>query len=569
MNHSRVVITGAIVLVCGLGLVGADLFGGPESGKLDVKIQSKPTVMTVAYKAYGNAEAADGKYWLAKLVMKNTGGSALSDLSVSYRVPDYIDWTTPDSAAEVLPGQTTVLAIYPRFPATVTRLRTRTPTQLEIKVEYTADGETQSLIEKRPFELRGVTEIEFTSIESDEIISWYDMWDNSEILAAYMTDEDEVVKAYFGKISETMGGTPYVQSVEDLGKLIGAIYNFQVGTGMVYMGAKGVPETLGDTRTLVQSVKLPREVIRGNSGTCIELTLLMSALLNQCGVKSYMALIPGHAFPLIELPNGQVVGFESTGIGGQNLGGVSSFDQALKAGNDTWAKCQKGEMPFVVVDYQAHHARGLRPPELEPIDITDLTQMLTTRVKDRTQAVQPQTTQYVNHQTTVIDNRGQDHSSRPAQPDPNFVTYRDPTGRLTLRHPRNFVSDPNAVAELQQVAPWYMSNATDLQTGWGVDVYGFASTNQQDCLAALREFGSAMGAVISFGQPQARTINGRSWSALSVSYSVNGQSFSGQLHLITVGQGTYGVGVGGPTNTLSAIEPTVMQILQTLEIHGG
>ncbi len=581
MRNVKLAIAGVAILASGLGISAAHLFGGAEPGTLDVKIHSKPTVMTVAYKAYGNAEAADGKYWLAKLVMQNTGGTPLSDLKVSYRVPDYIDWTTPDSAAVVLPGQTTVLPIYPRFPASITNIRTRTPTQLELKVEYSVDGEQKSRIEKRPFELRGVTEIEFTSIESDEIISWYDMWDNSEVLAAYMTDEDEVVKAYFGKISETMGGTPYVQTAEDLGKLVGAIYNFQVGTGMAYMGAKGVPEVLGDTQTLVQSVKLPREVIRGNSGTCIELTLLMSALLNQCGVKSYMVLIPGHAFPIIEMAGGQVVGFECTGVGGQNLGGVASFEKALTAGNETWAKCQRNELPFVIVDYQDHQARGLRPPELEPVDITALTQMLTTRVRDRssrgTQSQQSQNqggsyqTQNQQTQNQQTQNQTQDprHNQTQQQTAANLATYRDPAGVLSFQYPKSLIGNPQLVTQLQRSSPWYLDNLTDQQTGWGVDVYGFGSTNQQDCVEALRGLGQTLGAKVSFGQSQQAQINGKNWAVIPVTYTVERQTHRGHVYLITVGRVTYGVGVGGPENSAEAARPSVQQIVQSIQIAGA
>ena len=570
--QNGLVMIGALLVLAGAGLCASYVLGGADPGKLDLKIQTKPTLMTVAYKAYGNAEAADGKYWLAKLVIRNTGGSPLDDLSVSYRVPDYIDWTTPDTTAEVLPGQTLVMPIYPHFTSAVTKTRTRTPAQIEIKVEYSTVGKSQTVVEKRPFELRGITEIEYTSIESDEILSWYDMWDNSEILAAYMTDEDDVVKAYFGKISETMGGTPYVSNNEQLGKLLSAIYQFEVGTGMVYMGAKGVPETLGETQTLVQSIKLPRDVIRGNSGTCIELTILMSALLNQCGVKSYMVLIPGHAFPVIETPDGQMVAFECTGIGGEALGGVSSFEQAYKSGNETWEKCLKGETPYVMVDYQAYQATGLRPPELEPVDVTNLLQMLSDRVARRTAAAGDQTQQAQQTQTQTQPQPQPDPNVTPG-PNPaptNFAAYRDPTGRLTVPYPAGWATDPNLIATVQQSgAPWYLFAAADVQSGWEVGVYGFSSPDQTACSQALYQLGLQLGINIAYGQPQTVQIQGRQWNMVPLSFTnPMGIPCTGQFYMHTTDQGTYGFSVSGPAQTAGAAGASVNQIIQNVLLAG-
>lgn len=582
-SMNALVIVGLVLLLAGVGLCVSSMMGGELPGKLDLKVQAKPTVMTIAYKAYSNPEAVDGKYWLAKVVMRNTGNAPLSDLAVSYRVPGHIEWTTPDTAAEVLPGQTLVMPIYPRFTSAVTKTRTRTPASLEVKVDYKTAGESKSVVEKRPFELRGVTEIEYTSIEADEIISWYDMWDNSEILAAYMTDEDEVVKAYFGKISETMGGTPYVSNNEDLGKLLGAIYQFEVGTGMVYMGAKGVPETLGETQTLVQSIKLPRDVIQGNSATCIELTLLMSALLNQCGVKSHMVLIPGHAFPIIETPSGQLVAFECTGVGGQALGGVDSFEDAYKKGNETWAKCLKGETPYVIVDYQSHQASGLRPPELDPVDISAFLKMLNDRIDRRVSAAkeaqqqqqqqqaQQESTQQQSTQTNPAPGPGP--NTGPVGPDPavaNFAAYRDPTGRMTVPYPGNWMTDPNAIAMVQQSgAPWYLFAAADPQSGWEVGVFGFNSPDQQMCADALYGLGLGMGIDMAFGTPELVQIQGRPWTVVPISYvHQTGTPFTAQLYMHTSGPLTYGFGVSGPTQTAGVASGNVNLIIQNVVITG-
>src|SRR5687767_13877701 len=119
--RSLVILPGMALAALGLGLVAISFFvGGKGNGALDLKFVAKPTLMTAAYKVYGNPQAVGGKYWLGKVTLKNTGSGSLKDVRISYRIPDYVDWTTPESHTEVLPNQTVVFAIYPRLPGRVT-----------------------------------------------------------------------------------------------------------------------------------------------------------------------------------------------------------------------------------------------------------------------------------------------------------------------------------------------------------------------------------------------------------------------------------------------------------------
>ncbi len=291
MNSLRVRRIVPLVAGGGLAVVGAvllllGLLGGGGSGELDYRLDVKPTVMSVAYKAYGNPEAAEGKYWLGKLEMNNSGDAPLDDLAVSYRIPGYIDdWTTPEAAEQLLPGQTAAVTIFPKLPRKVTTIRTRTPSTLEVKIAWSDDGQDKERVEKRDFDFRGVTEIEYTSLPADEILGWYDVFDNSELTAAFVTHEDEVVRQFLGKISETQGGMPITSDAKELAKVMRAIYDFMTQTGMTYAGNTGVPEQLGDTTALVQSIRLPRDVVYQNSGLCIELAMLWAALGKGAGPK--------------------------------------------------------------------------------------------------------------------------------------------------------------------------------------------------------------------------------------------------------------------------------------------
>ena len=376
-----------LAFVGGLGLVALGLLllagwavFGRAAGILAAKVYWQPTVMTVAYKTYGNSEAARGKYWFAKSVLQNSGKGPLKNVKISYQIPDYIPWTTPDEAAEILPGGTVVFVYYPKFPAKVTSIRTRTPATLEVKIEY--DGAAEPRIEKRDFEFRGLSEFSYTNLPANEILSYYDVFDNDPLLASFVTDEDQVVKTFYAKVSEAYGGISTMDKGKDMIAMARSVYNYMVSLGMTYSGAKGVPDNVRDVSSLMQSIRMPRDVIYGNSGLCIELALLWCSLAQASGAKPHLVLIPGHAFVILESGDGTRLPVECTGVGGGaggNLSAAMTFDQAVQSAAKTYSDTNAKGDPLEMLDIQALQARGIRPPELEAMDQAELSKLLDDR----------------------------------------------------------------------------------------------------------------------------------------------------------------------------------------------
>ena len=114
---------------------------------------------------------------------------------------------------------------------------------------------------------------------------------------------------------------------------------------------------------LIQNVKFPRDVIRDRSGTCIDLAILYASMANAVGLKPYLAFIPGHCFPVIELPGGQQIGIEATGIGGGLNHGSQSFEAVVDSGIKTLAKWQQDGRIYII-DLQDMWTKGIANPEL-------------------------------------------------------------------------------------------------------------------------------------------------------------------------------------------------------------
>jgi hypothetical protein len=538
--------------LAGLGLLlllGWAIFGRGGGGVLAAKVYWQPTVMTVAYKSYGNPAAARGKYWFAKSVLQNSGKGSLKNVKISYQIPDYISWTTPDEVAEILPGETVVFVYYPKFPAKVTNIRTRTPATLEVKIDYA--GAAEPHLEKRDFEFRGVSEFAFTSLPANEILNYFDVFDNDPLLASFVTDEDQVVKTFYAKVSEAYGGISTMDKGKDMLAMAKSVYEYMVSLGMTYSGTKGVPDKVGDVSSLMQSIRMPRDVIQGNSGLCVELALLWCSIAQAAGAKVFLVLIPGHAFVVLQAGDGTQFPVETTGVGGGaggNLNPAMTFDQAVKSATKTFAE-QKDKGTMAVLDIQTLQAQGIRPPELEPVDLGELSKLL----DDRRHGVRRPVVVY----HPIVDNT-------PPAPVNNGVamrTWQDPNGALSVPYPADWVVNSAAIAKVRAVLPGYAFAANDISSHCSVEVAFFTAPNLQTVIAqysaALRMFGAAA----NLGAAQQTALGGRSATAFPFTVSGAGGVFSGTLIVAPVRSGYAMVAASAAQPGAAAWQPIMLRIL--------
>jgi pSer/pThr/pTyr-binding forkhead associated (FHA) protein len=547
-----------LALFGGMGLAALGLllilawayFGRPGGGVLTAKVYWQPTVMTVAYKTYGNPEAARGKYWFAKSVLENTGKGSLKNVKISYQIPDYIPWTTPDEVAEILPGETVVFVYYPKFPARVTNIRTRTPATLEVKMEY--DGAHEPRLEKRDFEFRGLSEFSYTNLPKDEVLTYYDVFDNDPLLASFVTDEDQVVKTFYAKVSEASGGISTMGQGKDMIAMAKSVYEYMVSLGMTYSGAKGVPDNVRDVDSLVQSIRMPRDVIYGNTGLCIELALLWCSIAQTAGAKPHLVLIPGHAFVIIEAGDGTMLPVECTGIGGGaggNLSAAMTFEQAVKSSAKTLQDTRDRGDPLEILDIEALQARGIRPPELEAKDPVELSKLLDDRRHGARRTV-------VYRQ--VVESR------QPAAPVDNGIgmhMWQDPNGAVSVPYPMDWVVNYPAIASIRRVLPGYVFAANDVSRRCSVEVAFFTAPDLKSVIsqysAALREFGASA----NLGAPTQTALGGRSAMAFPFTVTGAGGIFSGTLIVAQVRRGYTMIAASAAQPGAGAWQPIMSRIL--------
>ena len=437
--RKKVLLLGIAYGVVGLILIVLSFFIGRPKGNLNVSIKPASCVMPMAYKVYGNPDVENGKYYLAKIVLENTGKGSIKNLQISYRVPDYIDWTTPQTYSEILPGQTTVALFYPKFPQKILNVLNETTSSVEIKIKYNDGSGEKEEIKRANFQIRGRNELVYTDIPEEEINDIRDMYRNVKLLACFVTPEDPVIKYFTQQLQQkilkgTIAGVS--NNPKEVLRFMEAIYDFEVAEGLVYGGTLGLPEKINDHYTMVQHIRLPREVITGGAGLCVELSTLFCSIALSAGLQCGIFVTSQHAFPAI-IAGGQIIPIEATGIGGEGIGGRMDFKKALNTGMKEMQLFSQGYpsqigTPIAFLNIGMLQGQGLRPPDLQ--DDFNLRKKIDELFKKVEQPNNYTKTNNYNRPKRVPHTFNR-HSNQ-------YLTYTDPNGLFSFSYPQGWQTAP-------------------------------------------------------------------------------------------------------------------------------
>jgi hypothetical protein len=332
--------------------------------QINLTLRSHKNVMSALYKMYADADVANGRYWVAKTIIKNTGMAPMRDVKVTYGLGEYADTFTSRPYGVVMPSGAVVDCYYPLFSSKVAQLKTRTPMQLSVKVEYKdAMGKTHTEERSERLALLGINQFQFSNLsEEEKTDSWFDTNNNAPLLAAYVTKIDDPVKQLAGYISEAAGGVAAEGKFDDGIKWLRAAYNTELLNNIVYQTPSS---NAVDAGVFAQDIKYPRDVLRAKSGTCIDLAILYATLAESVGMHAYLMLVPGHCFSVINV-SGQMIAVENTGLGGGNQ--RAGFDQMVKYGIQEMQEHFK-DGRYYLIDIDAQQGPGHIPnPELPVLE---------------------------------------------------------------------------------------------------------------------------------------------------------------------------------------------------------
>lgn len=360
-----------LIIVVGVVLIVFSFLSEDSSGNLEIKIRKADLIMPAVHKVYANPDALNGQYYLFKAMLTNNGRKTIENVTMKYRVPGYIEWTELGTLGKMIPGQSVVVACYPVFDPKITEKTTESIEKVEVVVDWEGVSDKDIIEESFSFKMLSRNDFAYTCIPAEEITSWSDIYDNDKLIACFVTPNDPIVKYYTQIVQEKVmkGEAARVQNSPELGvQFLLGLYEATRMAHMVYSSTKGIPQSLEDVETLVQHVRLPREVITGNTGLCIELSTLYASVLSAAGLSPVIFMVPQHAYPGFKM-NGQYFAIEATGIGGEGLGGIASAEEAFKAGMKNLEEfikaIQVGDPRYSIVDIHEVNSLGVTSMNLE------------------------------------------------------------------------------------------------------------------------------------------------------------------------------------------------------------
>lgn len=518
--------------------------------KLDLQIQHQPVIMPAVYKVYANENALDGKYSLFKMLITNNSNNTAQNVEVSYQIPNYIDWKTITKFAVILPGQSVVVNCYPSFPDKIVDKTTSSKETVSIKVK----GSNISDIDQDfQIDMKGRNDFLYSCIPADEIRTASEYFDNMGLLTCYVTPEDPIVKYFTQKIQEKIlkGEAAFEGKDEKEGvRFLTGIYYATLVSHMVYSGTSGVPAKIDDVSSLFQSIRLPREVITGKTGLCIELSLVYASIMMNAGMDPIIYLIPGHAYPGFKM-NGHYYALEATGINGEGMGGRMTTDQAYGRGmknlEDFFQKASTGDDRYMMLDVREAINKGAVAMELK--DDSYLRQKIDEIAQSFDAGIQ---TSNVNQQQNNDNNQQNNKDGAPS----GYNLYQ---GVVTFAYPGSWQIHKRMAQSMPQLKH-IVANGNN--TAY-VEVYQFAGyNNAEQAIAAIQQYVSRFGARLQY-KNAGQTNSG--YTIYSGQTIYNGGGLNWMAAFKASGDGVTGIAAGANMSTGTKYQPTIITILNSIK----
>ena len=254
-------------------------------------------LFSAAYKKYQDQPIGSVK-------LKNASATDYKNLKLSFEIKEYMDFPTSVDIATIKGNETREFPIKATFNNKILEVDEDTGVQVEVKLVYSQDGRKDEISLTQPMTIYGKNAI---------------IWGEPAMVGSFVTPKDDTLRNYVRQVANAFEPDP--GPLND--KLVAAMAFFSslTATGTSYIIDPNTPFTdLRDDQ--IDYVQFPRETLHLKSGDCDDLSVLLSAGLENLGVKTALIEIPGHLFLMFD-----------TGIAASEAGLISQ-DSSLIAFKD-------------------------------------------------------------------------------------------------------------------------------------------------------------------------------------------------------------------------------------------
>jgi len=228
-------------------------------------------VFSAAYKKYANQS-------LGSVNLKNVGATDYGNLELSFQIKEYMDFPLVQTIPAIKGNERQQFDFQVTFNNKILEVDEDIGVQVEVKLSFLRDGKKDSIRLIQPMTIYGKNAM---------------VWGDSNMVGSFVTPKDDTLRDY---VRTTINNfQPAIGPLND--KLVSTMTYFSSlsAAGTKYIVDPNTPYTsLRDNQ--VDYVQFPRETLKLKSGDCDDLSVLLSAGLENLGIETAFIEVPGHLF---------------------------------------------------------------------------------------------------------------------------------------------------------------------------------------------------------------------------------------------------------------------------------
>lgn len=232
-------------------------------------------VFSAAYKKYQDKP-------IGSVRLQNVSATDYGNLKLSFQIKEFMDFPGTAEIALLKGNETREIPITATFNNRILEVDEDTGVQVEVKLSYQRDGQKDDITLTQPMTIYGKNAI---------------VWGDAAMVGSFVTPKDDTLRNYVRQVVNTYQPDPGPLNE----KLVAAMAFFSSlsASGTNYIIDPNTPFTeLRDDQ--IDYVQFPRETLRLKSGDCDDLSVLISAGLENLGINTAFIEIPGHLFLMFD-----------------------------------------------------------------------------------------------------------------------------------------------------------------------------------------------------------------------------------------------------------------------------
>ena len=232
-------------------------------------------VFSAAYKKYQDQA-------IGSVRLENVSATDYGNLKLSFQIKEYMDFPTTFDIAVIKGNETREIQIKATFNNKILEVDEDTGVQVEVKLTYLRDGQKDDITLTQPMTIYGKNAI---------------VWSEPAMVGSFVTPKDDTLRDYVRQVINAYRPDPGPLNDKMVSAM--AFFSSLTAAGTNYIIDPNTPFTeLRDDQ--IDYVQFPRETLRLKSGDCDDLSVLISAGLENLGINTALIEIPGHLFLMFD-----------------------------------------------------------------------------------------------------------------------------------------------------------------------------------------------------------------------------------------------------------------------------